>query len=61
MARKPFARRKLTPSQTDLIERLAAAGGTLPYGKLEYCHLIAFDEMRRLKLVEMETKGRTKL
>lgn len=61
MRRKPFPWCKLTPSQIDLIERLAAAGGTLPYGKLEYCDLLAFDEMRRLKLVDMEMKGRTKL
>lgn len=59
--RRPFLWWKLTPTQIALIERLAAAGGTLPYDKLKYVDLVAFDELRRLKLADMGMKGRVKL
>lgn len=63
MTRKPFPWRKLTPTQIDLMERLATAGGTLPYDKLQYVDLVALDELRRLKLADMgvSTKSRGKL
>lgn len=61
MKRKPFPWRKLTPSQIDLMERMAEAGGALPYDKLEYQHLVVFEELRKLKLADMRPKGRSKL
>lgn len=63
MPHKPFPWRKLTPVQIDLLERLATAGGVLPYDKLQYSDLVAFDELRRLKLADMGvgTKSRGKL
>jgi len=61
MKRKPFPWPKLTPSQIDLMERIAVAGGGLPYDKLEYRDLVAFEELRKLKLADMRPKGRSKL
>lgn len=63
MTRKPFPWRKLTPAHIDLLERLAAAGSTLPYDKLRHVDLVALDELRRLKLADMGvgTKSRGKL
>ena len=63
MKRKPFPWRRLTPAQIDLMERIAAAGGALPYDKLQYVDLVALDELRRLKLADMDVgaKSRGKL
>ncbi|MDB5524564.1 MAG: hypothetical protein JWM58_2327 [Rhizobium sp.] len=61
MAQKPCPWKKLTPAQMDLMERLAAAGGSLPYNKLEYRDLVAFEELRKLGFTDMRPKGRTKL
>ena len=61
MKRKPFPWRKLTPSQIALMERIAEADGALRYDKLEYRDLVVFEELRRLKLVDMRPKGRSKL
>lgn len=61
MKRKPFPWRKFTPSQIALMECAAAAGGAVPYEKLEYRELVVFDELRKLKLMDMRPKGRSKL
>ena len=61
MPRKPFPWRKLTPAQIALMERLAAAGGAIPYGKLDVADLAAFEELRRLKLVDRRAGPRRRL
>lgn len=61
MPRKPFPWRKLTPPQIALLERLAAAGGAVPYGKLDVADLAAFEELRKLKFVDMRAGARRKL
>ena len=59
--RKPFPWRTLTPSQIDLMERIAEASGVLSYSKLEYRDLVVFEELRKLKLTDMKSQGRSKL
>lgn len=61
MKPKTFPWRKLTPAQIDLIERLADAGGSLPYDDLEYRELLAFADLQKLKFADMRIKGRRKL
>lgn len=61
MQRRPFPWRKLTPTQIDLLERLAAASQALPYDKLEYRDLVVFEELRKLGFTDMRPKGRSKL
>lgn len=61
MTQKPFPWRKLTPAQIELMERLAAAGGALPYDSLGYREMTAFNELQKLKFADMRVKGRRKL
>ncbi|MDQ0323969.1 hypothetical protein QO002_006176 [Pararhizobium capsulatum DSM 1112] len=61
MTRKAFPWRKLTPAQIDMMEKLATGGGSLPYDKLEYRDLVAFEELRKLDFADIRPKGRTKL
>ncbi|WAJ30623.1 hypothetical protein [Antarcticirhabdus aurantiaca] len=61
MPRKPFPWRKLTPAQIAFMERIAAADGAVPFGKLDVAELAAFEELRRLKLVDMRAGPRRRL
>lgn len=61
MSCKPFPWRKVSPAQIDLIDRLAVAGGALPYANLDYRQLVAFAELRKLELVKMLPKARSRL
>lgn len=61
MTRKPFAWTKLTPAQIDLMERIAAADNALAYDKLDYRDLLAFEELQKLKIVDMHPMGRSRL
>ncbi|CAK7257264.1 MULTISPECIES: hypothetical protein [unclassified Shinella] len=60
MTRKPFPWHKLTPAQIEVMEKITSAGA-LPYAKLEYRDLVAFEELRKLGLADMKPKGRSKL
>jgi hypothetical protein len=61
MTQKSFAWSRFTPAQIDLMERIALSGNALPYDKLDYRDLLAFEELRKLKFAEMRTVGRSKL
>lgn len=60
MPRKPFPWNRLTPAQLDLMERLASAG-VLAYSSLNYRDLMAFEELRKLRLADMRPNGRSGL
>lgn len=61
MARASFPWRKFTPAQIGLMERLSASGGALPYEGLAYREIVAADELRKLRLVDLRPNGRSKL
>lgn len=58
--RRPFLWCRLTARQSDLLERLAAAGSTLPYDKLQYMDLVALDELRRYTGMSGAAAGRNR-
>lgn len=47
--------------QISLMERLCASGGTLPYEDLAYREIVASEELRKLRLVDLRPTGRSKL
>lgn len=61
MSPKPFPWRRPTPAQIALIERLAAARGSLRDDRLAYVDTVVLDELQKLGLAEVESGKRALL